>query len=74
MHQELLSLGEHEAAHYISKLIQNVEKEIKCAELKTLKLNSVAYELIYIYEEQDRIMDKYKCHIDKVHETVKEDV
>jgi hypothetical protein len=54
--------------------MHDAEKEIHCAEMKSLKLSSIGYDMTYIYEEQDRIMNKYNCHIDKVHKTVKEGV
>lgn len=74
MHKELMNLDEPKAAKLVAELMHDAEKEIYCAEMKSLKLSSIGYDMTYIYEEQDRIMNKYKCHIDKVHETVKEDV
>jgi hypothetical protein len=71
MYKEILTLDEPLAADYVMKLMNDVNCEIQCAEKKLLKLTSVGFDLSYIYSEQDRILEKYSCPIDKVDKTIR---
>lgn len=60
MSSALYDLSETGAAMFINDMILDVEKEVKCAKRKYIELNSVNYDMPYIYAQQKRLHDKYK--------------
>lgn len=60
---ELYSLGEIAAAKEISKLVKDVDHELKIVERKSIMLASIDYDLPSIYLEQAEIHKKYKAKL-----------
>ena len=58
--QELLLLNEVAAALYIDDLICDVDKELRHAQKKLIKLETIGYDLITIMSEQEELYNKYK--------------
>lgn len=65
MRQELMSISEHSAALEIDKYIIDVTEELKHAEKKFIKLETISYDLITITDWQQPIYKKYKKIIGK---------
>jgi hypothetical protein len=63
MYSELIRINEISAAEYIACMISDVESEIKYSESKIIELNSLGYDLTYIYSEQEHISHKYRKKI-----------
>lgn len=60
MYKELVEIGEIDDALFISKMIEDVSEELKCAERMHLKLEGCNYDLVYIEEIQPDLHDRYK--------------
>ena len=60
LHKELVNSGDMLAASFLMDIIKDVDKEIRSAEKKMMQLNSVAYDMVYIYDEQRRVLKKYE--------------
>ena len=65
-YKELLDLGEIAAAQFVSCLVCDVDKELKCAERKQLDLSAMGYDIIMIVAAQDEIHEKYKCKVEEL--------
>lgn len=60
MHQELCTLGEVAAADEIKEYIRDVDDELKHAEKKFIKLESIEYNISTIIDWQQPMYKKYK--------------
>lgn len=63
-YKELYEAGEVAACFKIGCFIKDVEKELKCAVNKQIKLEATGYDIGSIVGEQDELHDKYKCKLD----------
>lgn len=59
-HLDLYDDGEVASAELINDLINDVQKELKCAKRMYLDLIAVDFDLAYILDKQKGIHDKYK--------------
>lgn len=62
-YKSLYELGEIAAAIKIACFIEDVDKELKCAQNKHIRLESTGYDINNIISEQDDLYEKYKCKI-----------
>lgn len=60
LYQELMQAGAVEDARFVEDLICGVSCELKCLEKICIKLKSVDFNMMYIYEIQSDIHEKYK--------------
>lgn len=57
---KLREMGHEADCTIVDKLVDNVDKEIKCLDRIMLNLISCGYDMTYIVEEQQTLHDKYK--------------
>ena len=60
LYQELMQAGAVEDAWFVEDLICDVSCELKCLEKICIKLKSTDFNMMYIYEIQSDIHEKYK--------------
>jgi len=58
MYKELMNLNEVSSALYLKDLIEDVTEELREINSSILKLKAVDYDMTYIYEEQDRLINE----------------
>lgn len=66
MYNELINIGEVNAAIMVSKLIEDVSSELKCAEQYLLNKEMIGYNMSDIIAEQDCEKDMYSKKICKL--------
>lgn len=67
MYTELCSLGEHSSANKLLCYINDVSEELKHAEKKLIKLQSIDYDLITITEWQQPMYKKFKKELKNIY-------
>lgn len=66
MYKELINIGEINAAIMVSKLVEDVSSELKCAEQYLLNKEMIGYNMSDIIAEQDCERDMYSKKICKL--------
>lgn len=67
MFKELMNINEVAAAQFISHYVEDVDKELKCAERLHFDLYSTNYDLPFIVQWQDPLHEEYKGKINCLH-------
>ena len=59
MFKECMAINEVATAFKVKEFVLDVDKELKCAERKMIKLSAIDYDMSVIMPEQDELHDKY---------------